>query len=55
MTGDADQIKSKDCSDSRFLIGEKILELGEFTSPAGVGCFYSFGIPVNNLVDSFAS
>ena len=49
------QIQSNDYSDSRFLIAKQILELGEFTCPAGIWCLFSFGITMNNLVDSFAS
>ena len=48
-------IRSNDFSDSRFLISKQILELGEFTCPAGIGCLFGYGITVNNFVDSFAS
>ena len=42
-------------SNSCFLIGKQLLELGELTRPTRIGGFFRFGIAVNNLVDSFAS
>ena len=41
-------------SDSCLLVGEEILQLGEFASPARIGSFLGLGVAVNNLVHGFA-